>query len=117
MFRIHRKQQECTRWKSSKFIIFCVVIITQGGVVAAPLAGEVLAEVLLYLEIKKQEEEKEYVSVPEVTGLSVKEAKKILKESNLQTILEEDLADDSIVKDQIPKKGIQVEKETKVILY
>lgn len=89
----------------------------QGGVVAAPLAGEVLAEVLPYLEIKKQEEEKEYVSVPEVTGLSVKEAKKILKESNLQTILEEDLADDSIVKDQIPKKGIQVEKETKVILY
>lgn len=52
-----------------------------------------------------------------MTGLSVKEAKKILKESNLQTILEEDLADDSIVKDQIPKKGIQVEKETKVILY
>ena len=89
----------------------------QGGVVAAPLAGEVLAEVLPYLEIKKQEEEKEYVSVPEVTGLSVKEAKKILKESNLQTILEEDLADDSIVKDQIPKTGIQVEKETKVILY
>ena len=89
----------------------------QGGVVAAPLAGEVLAEVLSYLEIKKQEEEKEYVSVPEVTGLSVKEAKKIVKESNLQTILEEDLADDSIVKDQIPKKGIQVEKETKVILY
>lgn len=89
----------------------------QGGVVAAPLAGEVLAEVLPYLEIKKQEEEKEYVSVPEVTGLSVKEAKEILKESNLQTILEEDLADDSIVKDQIPKKGIQVEKETKVILY
>ena len=51
----------------------------QGGGVAAPIASQVLGEVLPYLEIKKDnqdEEEKGEVEVPNLIGLTRKEAKK-----------------------------------------
>ncbi len=38
----------------------------QGGAVAAPTAGKILSEVLPYMEIKKEEEEKTKVEVPNV---------------------------------------------------
>ena len=47
---------------------------------AAPVAGEILSEVLPYMEISKEVEEiKETVQMPNVTGLTFEEAKKILK--------------------------------------
>ena len=52
----------------------------QGGGVAAPIASQVLGEVLPYLEIKKDnqdEEEKGEVEVPNLIGLTRKEAKNI----------------------------------------
>ncbi len=52
----------------------------QGGAVAAPTAGKILSEVLPYMEVKKEEEKKEYVEVPDITGMTVKEAKKVLEE-------------------------------------
>ena len=55
----------------------------QGGGVAAPIASQVLGEVLPYLEIKKDnqdEEEKGEVEVPNLIGLTRKEAKKTLEE-------------------------------------
>lgn len=39
----------------------------QGGAVAAPTAGKILSEVLPYMEVKKQEETKEFVEVPNIT--------------------------------------------------
>lgn len=51
----------------------------QGGAVAAPTAGKILSEVLPYMEVKKQEEAKEYGIIPNITGLSIKEAKKVLE--------------------------------------
>ncbi len=57
-----------------------VVIIHQGGAVASPTAGKILSEVLPYMEVKKQEETKEYVSVPDIIGLTIKEAKSTLEE-------------------------------------
>ena len=59
----------------------------QGGGVAAPIASQVLGEVLPYLEITKDNEletdQINKVKVPNIVGLSVDDANKILKEQNL----------------------------------
>ena len=53
---------------------------------AAPVAGNILSEVLPYLEIKKKEEQiNEKISVPNITGMTVKDAKKLLKENRTRT--------------------------------
>ena len=88
----------------------------QGGGVAAPVAGEILGEVLPYLEItKKTEEVDEKISMPNVTGLTFKEAKNILKESGIET--DSQLEDESTITDQLPKTGIEITTGTKVKLY
>ena len=91
----------------------------QGGGVAAPIASQILGEVLPYLKITKNNTDEEMtvqVEMPEVTGLTVKEAKEIL--SNLELDYEIDTDDmEKIITDQLPKKGIQINKGTKVILY
>ena len=88
----------------------------QGGGVAAPVAGQILSEVLPYLEItKKTEEIIETVEMPNVTGLTYSEAKQILRDVGLK--YNEDFEEETIITDQIPKKGIQINVGTKVILY
>ena len=88
----------------------------QGGAVAAPIAKQILSEVLPYLEIKKQEE-KEYVEMPNVTGLTFKEAKQKLNELELDISKDINIENDAVITEQIPKTGIKIEKGTKVILY
>lgn len=83
---------------------------------AAPVAGEILSEVLPYMEISKEVEEiKETVQMPNVTGLTFEKAKKILKEAELET--DTQIEEEAIITDQLPKAGIQITKGTKVILY
>lgn len=53
--------------------------------------------------------------MPNVTGLTYEEAKKILKEQGLETDVE--MENDTIITDQLPKEGIQINKGTKVKLY
>jgi len=89
----------------------------QGGGVAAPLAGQILGEVLPYLEIKIEEEiVKESVEMPNVTGITYKEAKQILEENEL-TVSENTEISEEIITDQLPKAGIQITKGTQVKLY
>ena len=96
----------------------------QGGGVAAPIASQVLGEVLPYLEMPKDYEineennNQESVDVPNLIGLSIKEAEKILKELELDIRLDDDNIDkeNTIVKEQIPKEGIKVNKKSKIIL-
>lgn len=96
----------------------------QGGVVAAPVGGQVLSEILPYLELtkdnEKEEDIKKQVEVPSVEGLSIKEATKILKNVNLNLQIEnspEDLdTENTIIKEQVPKKGITVYESTKIII-
>lgn len=77
-------------------------------------------EVLPYLEVereKSKEEIKKIIEMPDVTGITLNEARKILEELNLdiETTGEEDM--DAPVIDQLPKKGIQIPEGTKVVLY
>ena len=89
----------------------------QGGAVAAPIASQVLSEVLPYLEIKKQEEEKVYVEMPNLTGIKFSEAKKTLNELELDISKDINLDNEAVITEQVPKTGIKIEKGTKVILY
>ena len=87
----------------------------QGGGVAAPIGAQILGEVLPYLELEKDNkedlEETIEVEVPKITGMTVKEARTMLKEMNLQLEIniktEEELSDRIITK-QIPEEGIKI---------
>ena len=113
MFRIHRKQQKYT---SKSSLNICVVKITQGGAVAAPVAGQILGEVLPYLELKEDNEETkvntEVVIVPDIKYKTLEEAEKILKESGLEIKYEtgEEKIDkkEKIISSQIPSSGISI---------
>lgn len=90
----------------------------QGGGIAAPIASQVLGEVLPYLEVKNSEETIEKtVKMPKVTGINVKEARKILKEINLEIDAQGELTDESIITKQVPSEGIQINAGSKVLIY
>ena len=95
----------------------------QGGGVAAPVGGQIFSEILPYLEENKTENEKiteEQIETPDVTGKTIKEAKEILKESGLESVIEdeeEELDEENIkVIEQTPKAGIIVKKESKIYI-
>ena len=89
----------------------------QGGGVAAPIGSQVLGEVLPYLEIKKdneQEEEKKEVEVPNIIGMTEKEAKKALEDVGLQLEFKKSEEKETIT-DQLPKAGIKTKSGTIII--
>ncbi len=53
--------------------------------------------------------------MPNVTGITLKDARKILKELKLD--IQGELADDSIITKQVPGEGIQINAGSKVLLY
>lgn len=93
----------------------------QGGGVAAPIASQVLGEVLPYLEITKdnqtEEDIKTEVTVPNVVGMTILEAEKELKEVGLELDFDiegEINKKEVIIKEQFPKYGIKVHEGTKI---
>lgn len=94
----------------------------QGGGVAAPVGGQIFSEILPYLEVNQGNVEElepvERVQTPDILGKSIKEAEKLLKESGLELVIEnetEELDKENIaVKEQIPSAGITVNKGSKV---
>lgn len=84
----------------------------QGGAVAAPVGGQILGDVLPYLELTKDNEKEEdvieEVEVPEIRNLNLKEAKKTLKDIGLDVNLnreigKEEKLEEIIIKEQLPK--------------
>lgn len=88
----------------------------QGGAVAAPVAGQILGEVLPYLELKEDNEEtkvsNESVIVPDIKYKTLKEAESILKENDLKAQYDIEVNKEDkekiIVKEQIPSAGITI---------
>ena len=93
----------------------------QGGGVAAPIGSQVLGEVLPYLEIKKdneQEEEKQEVEVPNIIGMTEKEAKKALEDVGLQLEFKKNEGEEKdTITEQLPKAGIKTKSGTTIIAY
>lgn len=92
--------------------------MTQAGGVAAPIASQILGEVLPYLEVTKSQTEVNTVQVemPELTGITLKEAKQVLKDLGLEYETDTDDSE-AVITDQLPKKGIGITSGTKVYLY
>ncbi len=112
--------------KSAKLVILVVLYNPtgegghQGGAVAAPVAGKILSEVLPYMEIEKTEDtEKEKVEVPNIVGLTVKEAKKILSELGLELNINnkpEGMKEAELtITNQIPNEGIILDKNSYIV--
>ena len=90
----------------------------QGGGVAAPVGGQIFSEILPYLEVSQGNQDEieivEQVETPDLIGKSITEAEKIVKESGLELIIqneEEEMdKDNTIIKTQTPQAGIVVNK-------
>lgn len=74
-----------------------------------------------YLEIKKNDVEKEdsavFIEMPDVTGMKLTEAMENLKKLGLEVQIDGKEGEETTVKDQLPKKGIQLSIGTKVTIY
>lgn len=96
----------------------------QGGGVAAPLGGQIFNEILPYLEVEKgnveETEEVESIPTPDLLGKTFKEAEKILKENELECIIEleteETDKENTHIKEQTPNAGIIVNKGSKIYI-
>lgn len=97
----------------------------QGGGVAAPIGGQVLGEILPYLELQKDNleevEEIVKVTVPNIRKLTLEEAKKTIKEIGLEleiNLPEETQINESeiYIKEQLPLPGINLNKGSKIMV-
>lgn len=99
--------------------------IKYGSQTAAPAAKEIISEVVRYLGIEPQytdEEQKEIdasqTKVPDITGENLSEAIGILGGSSLKYKVQSgNKEDDFVVKDQYPKAGTKVDKNSTVYIY
>lgn len=84
------------------------------------LDGQIFSEVLPYLEVVQGNQDEvetiEEISVPNVIGLSIKEAEKVIKESGLELSIEEMSDENTIIKQQVPAEGIKINKGNKIFI-
>lgn len=98
--------------------------IHQGGGVAAPVGGQVFSEILPYLEVSQGNQDEieviEEIETPDLIGLSIKEAKKIAKENEIELQIENESEEleieNTTIKDQVPKPGIVIKKGSKIFI-
>ena len=88
-------------------------IYISGGVMAAPTVGAVMADILPYLEVNRAEEPV-IVPVPELVGLTPKEAEFVLKDAGLTAVFQ---GDGALVSAQLPGAGTALEQGSQVLVY
>jgi stage V sporulation protein D (sporulation-specific penicillin-binding protein) len=93
-------------------------IYISGGVMAAPTVGAVMADILPYLGVKQSFSEQDIagktVIMEDLTGMSAKEAQKLLKEQTLTAVIS---GSGETVTGQIPASGQSVPGGSQVLLY
>lgn len=95
--------------------------IKYGGVIAAPVVGNIFRDALRYLGIipqlekeKTGKEVREAVIVPQLANYSLNEAIKLLKQAGLKYRV---IGTGKAVYDQVPKGGAKLSPGTEVLLY
>ena len=93
----------------------------QGGGVAAPLGGQIFSEILPYLEVNQGNQDEvekiEEVVVPNIIGLSIKEAESVIKELDLEIEINEEVdKNKTVIKEQTPAEGIKINKGNKIFV-
>lgn len=95
----------------------------QGGGVAAPIASQVLGELLPALEISPDKTDEvatnKEVTVPEIRNITINEAIEKLKAIGLDYNInyEGDINKEAIIKEQLPKPGLSINSGVKVEIY
>ena len=80
------------------------------------MGGQILSEVLPYLEINQGNPEeielKNEITVPDITGKTIEEARKILKEYKLEIFIKDYYEgmdeEKTVITNQVPQSGINV---------
>ena len=97
-----------------------------GSTTAGPIIKEVMSNTLKYLGVKtqytkeeKSENVKNKVKVPDVTGLTIEDATKVLEESNLEPNIDSDveIKKGTVIKDMFPKAGVSVNEGSLISIY
>ena len=105
--------------------IVCLIMLDEpqvdnkfGGTIAAPVAGEIIADVLEYLGVAKEYKDGEKSDadreVLDVRGLSVSEAKEELTEARFTVKVNG--KGESII-DMLPKPGVHMAEGSRIVLY
>ena len=89
-------------------------IYISGGVMAAPTVGAVLEDILPYLEVTRAEAEPSPVMVPDLSGMTQKEAEKALKELGLTGRF---LGNAESVTGQLPSAGQTLSPDCQMLIY
>ena len=93
-------------------------IYISGGVMAAPTVGAVLGDILPYLGVSRAEDpddpQSSTISMPQMVGLSPKEARQRLTDLGLLPVL---LGEGERIQSQIPLAGTELPGGTQVLLY
>ena len=93
-------------------------IYISGGVMAAPTVGAVMADILPYLGVKQSFSEDDIagqsVVVEDLSGLTAKEAEKLLKNQNLGF---QSVGSGEVVTGQIPEAGATLPGGSEMLLY
>jgi stage V sporulation protein D (sporulation-specific penicillin-binding protein) len=95
--------------------------ITYGGVIAAPVVGNIFRDALRYLNVRPKYEPEvlekitsEEIIVPNILNMPIGEATQLLKKKAIQFRF---IGQGSYVFDQIPKPGARINRNTKVLIY
>jgi stage V sporulation protein D (sporulation-specific penicillin-binding protein) len=91
--------------------------------IVAPLIGEIIENTMQYLNLEPHYDEKElekieksYVQVPELEGLTIKEASELLTNLGLKHNITMEISEDTLVKKQYPETGTEVLQNSMITL-
>lgn len=87
-----------------------------GGTTAAPFAAQIFSEILPLLGVPKTDgsAQRAQVTMPEVTGMTVRDARAILRERGIDSVTD---GTDSVVTGQLPPAGTRVQEGFCAMLY
>lgn len=87
-----------------------------GGTTAAPFAAQIFSEILPLLGVPKTDgsAQRAQVTVPDVTGMTVRDARAILRERGIDSVTD---GTDTVVTGQLPPAGTQVQEGFCAMLY
>ncbi|SCG83205.1 stage V sporulation protein D (sporulation-specific penicillin-binding protein) [Proteiniborus sp. DW1] len=96
-----------------------------GGQIAAPVAGQVVKDILNYLDVEpqftedeKEDNEKENVTVPDVRNKNIKEASRLILSLGLKYTTDAYFIEEgSVILDQFPLPGSVVKRGSSIDLY
>lgn len=105
--------------------IVCLVMLDEpqvankyGGTIAAPLAGEIMEDVLDYLGVERQyapgEEPENMIEIPDLRGLSTEDAKKKVSEAGFKV---KTSGKGEQVVSQLPQPGVVLAENSMIVLY